>query len=107
MISIETLQQHWSTYLAAWCAIGALVGCALGWLRNRTIAGLILGVTLGPIGWIATLVLTPHFRECPLCSANIRVQVRICNRCGADLAKVDARSSRSNFKNAMTAKGPW
>ncbi|HET7844512.1 MAG TPA: hypothetical protein VFL14_10205 [Xanthomonadales bacterium] len=94
--------------LAAWCGAGLLVGVLVGWLRNRIVLGAVAGLVLGPVGWWVTWLLPARFRECPSCSRPIRVQAAHCRHCGADVAAVEGRSTRSSLKGSTTAaRKPW
>lgn len=43
-----------------WFTVGcAVVGAALGWWRGRIALGVVLGVVVGPIGWLALWALPP------------------------------------------------
>ena len=55
-------------------------------------AGLALIVAIG-----ATLLLRKR-RECPACSRKISARAQRCPKCGADVAALDAKSSRSELK---------
>ena len=46
-----------------WMAINVLAGAALGHERGRPAAGIALALVAGPLGWIATLLLTPTARR--------------------------------------------
>jgi hypothetical protein len=87
-------------WIAGWIAGGASVGALLGWWKNRWIYGLVLGALLGPIGWAITAASAGNFRECPACSRLIRPQAKVCPKCGADLDRLQARSSRSQVKGS-------
>ena len=83
------------------------VGIIIGWIKNRVLRGLLLGATLGPLGWIVVAVGQGRFRECPSCSKPMRAQRVACPHCGANVDRVQSRSARSNLKGAMGSKGPW
>jgi hypothetical protein len=38
---------------------GALIGAAIGWWRGRIVSGIVLGIVVGPIGWLALWALPP------------------------------------------------
>ena len=94
--------------LAAWSGTGLAVGLLIGWWRNRLLFGAVAGMLLGPIGWVLAWLAPGRFRECPACTRPIRVQAERCRHCGADVTKVDARSSRSSLKGSITGtRQPW
>lgn len=39
-----------------WSVVFVVVGAALGWLRGRTVEGIVWAAALGPIGWIVVLM---------------------------------------------------
>lgn len=49
-------------FFSSW-AFTAFIGCLIGSFRNRRILGLILGILLGPIGWIIMLFIEPAESE--------------------------------------------
>ena len=95
----------WLGWLAAWVLTGALVGAAIGFARDRVLAGMALGALLGPIGWFAVARSRVAQLECPGCSRTISRAALVCPRCGANLHREQARSSRSALKRR--GRGPW
>lgn len=57
-----------------------LVGMLIGWYRDNTIVGLLLGVVLGPIGWIILFFIDNRWR-CPECGSVVAEWARRCPRC--------------------------
>lgn len=90
-----------------WVVAGALGGAAIGWIKNRLWRGVLLGATLGPIGWLVVGLLEGAFRECPACSRPIRVQARVCPHCHASVVRVEGRSPRSSLKGSSSSQRPW
>lgn len=74
----------WVSGLTLLCtAVGALVG----WWKGRTLAGLVWGTVLGPIGWIVVALARPEPHACPRCANTHREFARACRHCGAPLRK--------------------
>lgn len=44
------------TALTVWSLVFLAVGAVLGWLRGRTVEGLVWAAVLGPIGWVVILM---------------------------------------------------
>jgi len=63
---------------------GALVGAVLGHTRNNTTGGALLGMVLGPLGWLITLLIDRR-RECPECQGIIPITARKCQHCGSPI----------------------
>ena len=103
---LEAIRPHLAIALT-WVVVGGIGGAIVGWIKNRVLRGVVLGATLGPVGWIIVGVLEGNFRDCPACSRPIRVQALTCRHCGASVARVEARSARSSLKGTETAKRPW
>jgi len=78
--------------LALWAFIGALVGAAIGTKKNRPEAGFLLGLFLGPIGWLLLAVgpdLRPKAPACPHCGGELVLGKTVCRHCGRDVPAVD------------------
>lgn len=66
------------------------IGYACGSTKGRGPLGFLLGVLLGPIGWIIVLLL-PHqdadqaTYQCPECMGRVPIIARKCMHCGSDL----------------------
>ena len=43
-------------YLIYWAVIGGLVGLAIGQAKGRPVPGFLLGILIGPLGWLLVLV---------------------------------------------------
>jgi hypothetical protein len=82
-----------ATYLGVWLLMG-VVGCALGSCRQRAFDGFILGVLLGPIGWVLILLLDHRGRKCPACLGVVPQQARRCQHCGDELPVLAAARMR-------------
>ena len=49
-------------------AVNPLVGYAIGERKGNVATGIILGLLLGPIGWLVTAMCFSNLRKCPFCS---------------------------------------
>jgi hypothetical protein len=70
-----------------WALAGALVGAAIGNSKNRLGAGFLLGLLLGPIGWLLVAVgsnLTPKGPTCRHCGGEMVEGKKVCLHCGRD-----------------------
>ncbi len=67
---------------AAWLACVA-VGFYLGGLKARPWAGAILGLALGPVGWLITGALPSLKPRCPFCRSLLNDGAVKCHRCGS------------------------
>jgi len=83
-VDIQTLVIIWAVF----GFVGGLIA------QNRKLdltTGVVLGVFLGPIGWVILLFQTPNrpirrpsdplTRECPYCRATIRADASVCMHC--------------------------
>lgn len=77
-------------------AVGILggIGYFIGDNRGRGPLGFLLGVLLGPIGWVIVLLLSPEVgsnvaasapRQCPECFGKVPAAARKCMHCGSVL----------------------
>ncbi len=70
-----------------WVAIGGLIGAAIGTKKNRALGGFVLGLILGPIGWLLVAV-GPDLREkgpsCPHCGGEMALGKAVCRHCGRE-----------------------
>lgn len=74
-------------FLLLWLAVG-LVGCAIGYPKERGLAGFALGITLGIFGWIIIGVMGKKGVPCDWCAERVQRAARICPHCGHDPIKV-------------------
>ena len=65
--------------------VNPLVGYAIGERKGNVATGIILGLLLGPIGWLVTAMCFSNLRKCPFCSEDIKPDAKICRYCGRDL----------------------
>ena len=103
---IEAVRPHLPLAMT-WVVAGGIGGAIVGWIKNRLWRGVLLGATLGPVGWIILGLLEGDFRDCPACSRPLRVQARVCPHCRASVARVEGRSPRSSLKGTASSKRPW
>lgn len=67
-------------------AISGVIGGLLGHaLKDRPNAGVLLGLLLGPIGWLAVFALKDNLRKCPSCLGRVENDATTCRHCRADL----------------------
>jgi hypothetical protein len=97
---------RWLPWLAAWSGAGFVGGVLVAWRRNRWILGPLLGLLLGPLGWLLVLRMAARLRECPACSRPIAIGASTCRHCGADVVRAQARSARSSVR-AIDRGGGW
>lgn len=71
--------------LAGGALIGAVIGTAIGARKNRTGFGLVVGLLLGPIGWLIVLLMPSNFPKCPACKGDVVKGATKCKNCGSDL----------------------
>jgi hypothetical protein len=73
-----------------WTIIGGFVGALIGQRKGRTGEGAVLGLILGPIGWLV-VALGPDYktaqesRKCPFCAELVKKEAKVCKHCGRDL----------------------
>ena len=87
--------------------VGAVIGALIGSTRNQAGNGLILGMLLGPIGWIITLCLPNLCFQCPHCKGSLPDEsVTRCRHCGAELkaAKISMEEYKEREEKIMQAQ---
>ncbi len=78
------------TFILLWAIIGTIVEAIIGDRKGRAGAGAVLGLVLGPIGWLV-VGLGPDYKatrdtkKCPFCAELVKVEARVCKHCGRDL----------------------
>lgn len=60
-----------------------VVGALIGHRRGRRTEGLILGLLLGPVGWLWVAVAPSRKPVCPECKGEVAAGARRCKNCGA------------------------
>ncbi len=95
--------------LLVWVLFG-LVGAAIGQTRCRPVAGFLLGMLLGPIGWLL-IAFSDGRPQCPACRERIQPAAAVCGHCRAALAWIagrpllDDRQSRQRARQAERLAG--
>jgi len=80
--------------LVFWAIIGAIVGGIIGDRKGRGGAGVVLGLLLGPIGWLI-IALGPDYKtereskKCPFCAELVKKEAKVCKHCGRDFPGAD------------------
>lgn len=72
------------SYAAAWLFMG-IIGWAIGKTKGRSSFGLVLGLLVGPIGWLIVMLLPAEGRKCPFCLSTVPEGAVICRHCRCDL----------------------
>ena len=81
--------------------VNPLVGYAIGERKGNVATGIILGLLLGPIGWLVTAMCFSNLRKCPFCSEDIKPDAKVCRYCGRDLPPTQRQARRrSDFRHA-------
>ena len=77
----------------AFTIVCALVGALIGKYKNAVVRDTLLGVALGPIGWIISLLLPAVKAKpaCPACKRVVDASDRHCRYCGAALDSTGLR----------------
>jgi len=82
-------------------ALFAVVGYYIGKSRGKGETGCVLGLLLGPLGWIIAAVLAPAGEHaCPHCRERIHPEATICPHCGAELGRGGRSLSRGGGASA-------
>jgi uncharacterized CHY-type Zn-finger protein len=71
-------------FLVAWAALG-LVGFLIGQSKGRDAEGAVLGMFLGPLGWLLVAVGPDRRPKCPHCHGAVQFRAVRCCHCGEDL----------------------
>jgi hypothetical protein len=66
-------------------AVYGVCGWLLGRFKERPLAGAVLGVLLGPIGWLILLLGPRGTTPCPYCGATLKLWQARCGACGASM----------------------
>ncbi len=70
--------------IVIWFVIGGLVGVICGRARGREGAGALLGMLLGPLGWLVILAGRDDRRKCQECRGVIDQLAKRCRHCGCE-----------------------
>jgi hypothetical protein len=65
--------------------LGPAIGAQLGKLKGRPFAGGMLGLALGPIGWLIVLIGPNLLPKCKACGGVIVKGVSKCKHCGSSI----------------------
>jgi hypothetical protein len=74
-------------WAAVFTIVGALVGAWIGKRRNAVKRDVLLGATLGPIGWVISLLLPKEKAplQCASCKGIVAAKDAHCRHCGVSL----------------------
>lgn len=64
-----------------------VIGYSIGKPKNRGTDGLILGIILGPIGWLIAILQRPLGEKCPYCGGLLNKGATCCCHCGREVIK--------------------
>ena len=66
--------------------LAALIGLLLGSGKGRSFMGFVLGLLLGPIGWVIVICLSNVKFKCPHCGGGMPSgNFTVCRHCGREL----------------------
>ncbi len=82
--------------LFLWAVVGGLIGAAIGRRKNRAEGGFVLGMLLGPIGWLLVASGPSYAPKCPLCGGDAVEGLPRCKSCGGALTWDEATPSPAN-----------
>jgi hypothetical protein len=74
-------------WLIGFTVVCALVGALIGKYKNAIVRDTLLGLALGPVGWVISLLL-PAVKpkpQCPACKKAVDAGDKHCRHCGAAL----------------------
>ena len=69
-------------YVVFSCIVSGIVGAVIGSSRNAIMTGFVLGLLLGPIGWIISIFID-YRAQCSECKGRIPDDARKCLHCGS------------------------
>ncbi|MFT3792056.1 MAG: zinc-ribbon domain-containing protein [Rudaea sp.] len=75
-------------WLIGFTIVCALVGALIGKYKNAVVRDTLLGVALGPLGWLISLLLPKSAPKpsCRACGKSLEAGDRYCRHCGAALS---------------------
>jgi hypothetical protein len=78
-----------STNLILGLLLSGLIGAAIAQAKkSNLVAGFVISVLLGPIGWLLVALSGPDrgkIRSCPACLKDVPIAATACSGCGRDL----------------------
>lgn len=90
--------------LLYWGLFGGLIGAILGkYFRNHAGGGALLGLLLGPLGWVLVFVLKDNRFKCPHCRSPVVQGATVCRSCGRDIDPSTYQPSPSTGQYAVSA----
>ena len=72
--------------LLLWACIGGGVGYVIGEPKGRPVGGFILGILIGPIGWLLVGLGPSYGPKCPMCKGQVPKDALKCMHCGSVLS---------------------
>lgn len=102
-VLLDPVLWAWMLGLTVVCIAG---GALVGWIKGRTLAGVVWAALLGPIGWIIVALSPSRLPPCPECGKGNPVNARRCRHCGVDTQRSRQRTARSRLKGADSG-GSW
>lgn len=75
-----------TTVLIMIAIIHGAIGSAIGSLKRRSLAGLLFGFLLGPIGWLLILVGPDRRPKCRRCKRVLNLPTAKCGHCGMPIS---------------------
>jgi hypothetical protein len=95
------------TDFVIWAFFAALIGVLIGQSKGRAVDGLVLGVLLGPLGWLLIAVGPNKKPKCPDCGGVVVSGAKKCKNCGAligfDIGEYE--KTKANAKSARPRTG--
>lgn len=90
-----------------WLVMG-LVGFLLGKAKGKEALGFLLGVLLGPIGWIVILCADGSAHKCPYCQGNLpSATAKRCMHCGSALKGTGMKAQKAEkIRQQLAAVDP-
>ena len=85
MSSVEQALTVNAITLVVVLAVFSAIGYYIGQTKGRPTAGALLGLLLGPIGWLLLYVGPDISPKCPECGGSVVAGARRCKNCGSEL----------------------